>query len=436
GDGLRCDHGEACHGTCCPWGEVCFEGGCCQPLTCGEIENSCGAAPDSCGERLNCGECGGAYETCTDEGRCKRPWTYMRLVAYDSLWGSVGPGMGEVTDIVNYGLGPVGNNGQIHLTLLGDAHGNGGSIYAHVDETGIAVVDVPEINTGAVTTYTDFFAWVVSSYPADRYAISVWGHGGGALSGINPDDTSGDWLDPVEVGQTMSFLADLVGAKIDLVYFTNCVTQMVENLYEVRESVEYVVAGETLTGVWDDVLVIIDESPARDTESIADSTTLRQESTAPGYEKDVVFSSVDTSSVAALSNLINTLAGLLIQVANEGPAQREQILTLVRQTEDMEYFATPSYLGTYVDLHHMCRQLLVLGGDVEAAAREIMDLLSNQLVTQLFIQSDDVGRWVESRGVSIYHPNELPYLDYDPTYDGLDFVVDTQWDEYLRVVLQ
>jgi hypothetical protein len=59
----------------CGTGEDCYDGGCCQPLTCGEaaeagIVHGCGAIDLGCGQQKSCSTCGSG-ENCYDGGCCQ-----------------------------------------------------------------------------------------------------------------------------------------------------------------------------------------------------------------------------------------------------------------------------------------------------------------------------------------------------------------------------
>lgn len=57
----------------------------CAPITCDDVEKSCGALPDGCGEQLECGRCT-APETCGGGGVdnvCGRPCAPVRVIFFD-----------------------------------------------------------------------------------------------------------------------------------------------------------------------------------------------------------------------------------------------------------------------------------------------------------------------------------------------------------------
>jgi hypothetical protein len=86
----------------------------------------------------------------------------------------------------------------------------------------------------------DFISWSKQNYPADRYLLVLWNHGGGFI-GLLQDETSTG-------GQLMS-LQDLrkgleLGGKVDVIDFDMCLMAQYETLNAVRGLTDYVVASE------------------------------------------------------------------------------------------------------------------------------------------------------------------------------------------------
>lgn len=103
------------------------------------------------------------------------------------------------------------------------------------------MVSIGERDMGSPDTLTDFIKWGVNTYPADRYALVIWDHGGG-LQGVCIDDTSGNLLSVADVGQA---IADS-GKRPDLVGFDACLEGIAEQQYQLRNVTDVVVASEAI----------------------------------------------------------------------------------------------------------------------------------------------------------------------------------------------
>ena len=57
------------------------------------------------------------------------------------------------------------------------------------------VEDMGEVDMGNADNLRDFVVWGVTNYPAERYYLDIWGHGGGWRDGTCNDYTSGSVID-------------------------------------------------------------------------------------------------------------------------------------------------------------------------------------------------------------------------------------------------
>lgn len=127
---------------------------------------------------------------------------------------------------------------------------------------------LPETDTGDPAVLTDFFQWSVANYPADRYMLVLWNHGGGwwedersgrkkrlsffkhahpaiGKRGICYDDTSnGDCLDNAELKNALAGFSTLIGGKLDILGMDACLMQMAEVAYQLKDSVSFIVGSE------------------------------------------------------------------------------------------------------------------------------------------------------------------------------------------------
>jgi len=86
-----------------------------------------------------------------------------------------------------------------------------------------------ETNTGDPANFQAFLEWGLSNFPAERYAVIVWDHGGG-WTGIGPDDGSFPGiLNPREIDQVLGKVRQRFGIeKFDLIGFDACLMSQLE----------------------------------------------------------------------------------------------------------------------------------------------------------------------------------------------------------------
>ncbi len=89
---------------------------------------------------------------------------------------------------------------------------------------------------------SDFISWSTETYPADRYLLVLWDHGGGTLGGYGwdqnfPDDDSMSLAD-------IASAIDESGVTFDLVGFDACLMGTIETAYALEPYADYLMASE------------------------------------------------------------------------------------------------------------------------------------------------------------------------------------------------
>ena len=107
--------------------------------------------------------------------------------------------------------------------------------------------DLGEVNMGDPEVAIDFIEWGVENYPAERYALVFWDHGG-AFRGVCYDDTvpGSDDYDMINMSDlhyvTESMYQIIGNRRVDLVGFDACLMAQVAVLYEVKDYASVAVA--------------------------------------------------------------------------------------------------------------------------------------------------------------------------------------------------
>ena len=97
-------------------------------------------------------------------------------------------------------------------------------------------------------TLSDFMKWGASAFPAEKYAISLWDHGGGPILGFGQDLSLG--------GGTMLTLNEITsafkdsGVKFELAGFDACLMASLEVASVLSPYVNFLVASEDITTGW------------------------------------------------------------------------------------------------------------------------------------------------------------------------------------------
>src|SRR5688572_3566185 len=217
-------------------------------------------------------------------------WTFMVYIAGDNNLSAAGD-----TDVAE--MRTVGSSPDVNVVVEFDNAGNSGTRRFLVQKGGAnePTEQLGETDSGDPDVLTKFVEWAVDKYPANRYALVLWNHGGGwqpsemdkiarqvnapnydpreavqrsatplaraffrptiekILSLPSPgeraicsDDGSGHSLDTIELGKVLEKIVKKVGRPIDLLGMDACLMSNLEVAFQVRPYVDYVVASEEL----------------------------------------------------------------------------------------------------------------------------------------------------------------------------------------------
>ena len=102
--------------------------------------------------------------------------------------------------------------------------------------------DAGAVSMAEVSTLSDFISFAAQSYPADRYQLILWNHGGGTMSGFGYDENYGQMLTLADID---SALGD-AGVKFDMIGFDACLMATVETAVMLEPYADYLIASEEL----------------------------------------------------------------------------------------------------------------------------------------------------------------------------------------------
>ncbi|MDO4566744.1 MAG: clostripain-related cysteine peptidase [Oscillospiraceae bacterium] len=103
--------------------------------------------------------------------------------------------------------------------------------------------DVGRVSMVESSTVTDFVNYCAENFPADRYSLIFWDHGGGTAGGFGSDELYPDGsLALSDIDEALSE----AGVKFDFVGFDACLMGTVETAYMLEEHADYLIASEEL----------------------------------------------------------------------------------------------------------------------------------------------------------------------------------------------
>ncbi|MBN1323315.1 MAG: hypothetical protein JW986_04850 [Methanotrichaceae archaeon] len=313
----------------------------------------------------------------------------------------------------------VGSTSDVNVLVEFDNAGNLGTRRYRIQSQGRneLVEELDETDCGDPKVLDNFISWAVERYPAERYALILWNHGGGwepsemdriarlmnarsynvreagTLSGsqmkktlfstsikrilaedtpnmraICSDDGSGHSLDTIELGNVLSRMSDMIGKPIDILGMDACLMSNLEVAYQAAPYVKYIVASEESEPgegwPYQMLLNVLVRKPEIKTEEFsAEIVKAYIDYYEQANEYGVTQSAFDLSKIEDPSRAVNELAGALM---DRMPDAGIDIWNA--QKRSMKFF-----YSTLWDLNHFSGELIRLSSsqEVKDAARNL-----------------------------------------------------------------
>ena len=391
-------------------------------------------------------------------------WTFMVYLDADNNLESAG-----IDDFLE--MATVGSSSDINIVVQMDRHGGHDNTYG--DWTGTRrflinsgdapnappLADLGEQNMGDPDTLQGFVEWAVQTYPAQRYALSIWNHGGGwrylverrltrarqdvaaaavAFRTVAWDDTDGDELYMSEVQSALEAAKQRLeersttAVKLDVVGFDACLMGMIEIDYALRNVADYVVGSEWVEPgdgwPYDTILTELSNTPSFDGSDLSAVIVTQY---GLSYGDGVTQSAVD---MAELNNVISKIDAFATAMNTEWAALR----TARGNTICYHYvWAVDSTWG--VDLWDFADNVRneVTSTAIKDAAQDVKTAIDAFVINEHHSGAAMDG----SHGVAIYFPATQTIFNADPEHPGyeqanpvhpVDFVRYHRWDEFLQ----
>jgi hypothetical protein len=273
------------------------------------------------------------------------------------------------------------------------------------------------INVGAPAQLEDFVGWAQKRFPAKHYFLILWGHSFRYAFGFDG-------------GDALSFkeLSDVLDKhNVDILGFDSCGMSAIESAYQLRRSVDLMLASEIgmpLQG-WPYDRILQALTRGMSPQELGQAVVREFVTSYP--DKTIALTLLNLKVAGSLLSPMQALASSLDDAVQGDDGQREEIFGLFRDA------AVPKG-EPMVDLRALCRNLTVL--DVDARVREAADALNAALAEGkgFVVVHGRRGAAAEGLGgVSAYAPHVgMSRDDWLDTYDDLDLSRNTTWRAVIR----
>jgi len=286
------------------------------------------------------------------------------------------------------------------------------------------VMEILKSDMGSWEYMADFAKWAMELYPAKHYALIVWNHGSGwkkdltfADRGISYDDETGAHISTPQLRQAMEKIG-----KTDILGMDACLMQMAEVVYEIRNSVDYIVASEeTEPGDGYTYNTWLGPLTAKPGMTGAELGTTMVDSYTDHYQSIGQSGTQSLVKAASLGKLIP-----LVDAWTDAVIAANDIEIAKKAKNDVQDF----FYASNKDLYHYVKLVseATANPEVSAKGKELMNFLQTDLI--MHNRATGTG-YVNAFGLAIYLP-----VSYAPAYDTLMWTNESKWDDFQKWILK
>ncbi len=356
-----------------------------------------------------------------------KDWTFAVYIAGDN-------NLSDYADVNLYQMAATGGtSANVNVVALVDRN-NAATQYVQVGDGELKditpdSVSGANIDSGNPQSFIDFMGFVDEYYPAQRYAVVVWNHGGGWLA-IETDDRSGNYWDMGELRSALhGGLQHLGVPQYDVLIFDACLMGQYEVALQIDDLVNVQVASaENVPGTgvpYDMFLPALLQNPTITPDTFGAAIVDGYTNFYHQYTLYTLSAIKLEQPFATLQERINAFAEALLAV---GPAQAGAIQTARDAALVYDY-------QDFVDLGDFARQIQAHVSDnrVQTTAQAVLDALN---AGDLILRETHGPQAEASSGVSIYLPSAVGIASsgrYDEGYDRLE-VQGSPWHAFAQAL--
>ncbi len=364
--------------------------------------------------------------------RAHREWTFMVYMDGDNNLESA-----AIDDFLE--MSQIGSTSEVAIVVLFDRWSNASDPY---DDTSygnwatakIFYVDMGEepyaynadddwgeVNMGDPNTLYSFINYSIQNYPANKYALVLWDHGGGLFGACWDEDNGGDNLALYEIRSALQWIYEDLGVIIDVIGFDACLMSTIEALYYCKDYSRYFVASQEYEPgdgwPYDSILQYLTTNPTIGPDALAEKIVDYYIGYYSGIEENATMAAINVSSfIMDTYARINRLVGYLLRYYTTYQAAISYAIS------NAETF----YYEWQKDLKHF---LILLRSSVSDS--ELITLINETIrfLNISIISYEHLSLHPNAYGISAYFP-EVIILNYEYLLSSEHH----QWDEFTAKV--
>lgn len=313
---------------------------------------------------------------------------------------------------VNYIVLRDGNNSKANYYQIGNQHEQ------------ILLDSLGEINVGDKSSLENFLNYAKTEFPAERYMIALYDHGGGWLGTCWDVTSHDDNLIPAEINTALTN-----AGGVDILLFTApCLMGSIETAYQVRKSTEFYIGSESISGfifwlgMFDKFDLFLKNNYNISSEEIAKKIILLHDENkdAFGYGSKITMSAVNSKKLTNLIFIFNKVVNYYVDNPDKFKSFNHENV----KTEGTDFY---DFLGLLQSLYDNETET-----EIKNDIAETTNYFNACLVAECHGE-ETIG----FTGLNIYFP-QWKYdseVYFSPNGIGLDFKSDCGWGTLVNLSL-
>jgi len=314
----------------------------------------------------------------------KRKWTFIVYMAADNDLEAASIADFNEIEAVSYGAAPISilvlldrnngydmTNGNWSDTRLfeikPDPNGMTPAFYSsRIDcpELGLSKDSETELNTADPQVLSSLIDFAKRVYPAEQYALFIWGHGTGWRGGVNNnslpepvkavafDDTQGQYMSLSSFGRAVA------GKDLSVIAFDTCYGALLEVAYQIRNDADLLVGseGEILSTGWDYTALFSDFLSKQSLSSSNLGNAIQNQfSNHYASLNNATISQIQLSQVKNLFLSFNNFSGAVAEAIAAEQARNTVLNQILHNVES--YFFTSFPSDMYIDIFDFTKKI-------------------------------------------------------------------------------
>lgn len=288
------------------------------------------------------------------------------------------------------------------------------------------ISDLGRINMGDSKTLSDFLIWGIENYPAEKYLLVMWDHGGG-INGFGNDEISGDDLQLDEIAESLASAREDTATNFELIGYDACLMATIEVASIAHGYSNYLVASEEIepghgwdyTAILDYITKNHGANGKEIGKRIADSYLSHSKSISSelGFNEHrlVTLSVTDLSKIPSLIDSINDLAVSL----DENLTYENYYYFSASLFESERYGVEEGGDSGHTDIKDVAKNLGINIPQIKNKSDKV-----NQKVTEAVVYSIKGESRPNANGLSMYQPIteeiEDPYYYEESQWESVE----------------